>query len=218
MLRHQQQAHVEVSQENAPPPPHSSSWTRDNASSSSTRSAAKSAAVAEENNTARAGHSVTAKKVSSEKRRKGPKREKDETEEDETCSVNEGITPSLCSFGTSSVNGEEPCQPCPAGEYAPREGMCSCLPCPSGTSTNTTGSDSETACIDVCQPGSFSEVGVEPCTLCPVGQYQADFAQMQCDVNALPDGILQVIRALSAPRVFSRHYLDRRYATNATKI
>ncbi|KAL5007731.1 hypothetical protein ScPMuIL_016537 [Solemya velum] len=36
--------------------------------------------------------------------------------------------------------------------------------------------------VDVCKPGSFSSNGMQPCTPCPVGQYQTDFAQTQCDV------------------------------------
>lgn len=42
----------------------------------------------------------------------------------------------FCEKGHASVNGFEPCHPCPEDTYQYQEGSDFCLECPAGTTTN----------------------------------------------------------------------------------
>ncbi len=93
--------------------------------------------------------------------------------------------PALCSPGTFSATGSEPCQaapagsfvnttgatsatPCDAGSYSPSTGATSCLLAPPGTFVSSTGAAAATPC----ELGSFNGVaGSTTCLLAPIGSY-----------------------------------------------
>ena len=93
--------------------------------------------------------------------------------------------PALCSPGSFSATGAEPCQPapvgsfvdttgatsatlCAAGTYSPSTGATSCLLAPAGTFVSSTGAAEATPC----EPGSFNGVeGSITCLLAPIGSY-----------------------------------------------
>jgi hypothetical protein len=102
----------------------------------------------------------------------------------------------LCSPGSFSATGVEPCNPCAAGTYTTETtetGAQQCTPCSDGTFSPTLGAQQcqvcpdgfrvnadNTACEKLCSPGSYSATGVEPCTLCPAGSYSAETGAQQC--------------------------------------
>jgi hypothetical protein len=93
--------------------------------------------------------------------------------------------PALCSPGTFSATGSEPCQAapagsfvnttgatsatlCDAGSYSPSTGATSCLLAPPGTFVSSTGAAAATPC----ELGSFNGVaGSTTCLLAPIGSY-----------------------------------------------
>jgi hypothetical protein len=86
-------------------------------------------------------------------------------------------TPLLCSPGTFSPTGSEPCDPCPAGFYTPAAGFSSCLPCEAGTAQPQPGKNS----CDPCLPGTFNPTtGQSTCTDCSPGFYQDASQAITC--------------------------------------
>ena len=73
----------------------------------------------------------------------------------------------FCPPGTFSVTGEEPCDPCPAGEFQPNAGGTECLPCAPGTFAATTGNA-------ICSP-------------CPAETFQSTLGAVACDPCACDD-------------------------------
>ena len=66
----------------------------------------------------------------------------------------------FCEPGTFSATGEQPCDPCPAGEFQPNVGGTECLACAPGTFAATTGSAS--------------------CSPCPVETFQSTIGAVAC--------------------------------------
>ncbi|XP_055926693.1 sushi, von Willebrand factor type A, EGF and pentraxin domain-containing protein 1-like [Argiope bruennichi] len=91
-----------------------------------------------------------------------------------------------CKPGTYSRSTFEPCQPCPLNTYQEHALRKECTRCPIGLLTWKTGSNSSTDCTSSCKPGSYSDTGLEPCTLCDFGFYQSQHKQNACEI--CPDG------------------------------
>ncbi|XP_059152294.1 sushi, von Willebrand factor type A, EGF and pentraxin domain-containing protein 1-like isoform X2 [Physella acuta] len=85
-----------------------------------------------------------------------------------------------CSFGEYSETGLEPCHLCPLNMFNFFKGSTVCLNCPDGKRTKGLGSKSDSDCSLQCQAGSYSETGLEPCKLCPLGQYQPEAGGKEC--------------------------------------
>ncbi|GIX82770.1 neuronal pentraxin receptor [Caerostris extrusa] len=86
-----------------------------------------------------------------------------------------------CQPGTYSRTTFEPCHVCPLHTYQEWELGKDCLKCPNGLFTWRVGSNSSKDCVSPCQPGSFSDTGLEPCTLCDFGFYQNSSQQNSCE-------------------------------------
>ncbi|XP_046368445.2 uncharacterized protein LOC124143488 isoform X2 [Haliotis rufescens] len=69
-------------------------------------------------------------------------------------------------------DGHTGCRMCRTGTYQDDTGNLTCRECPAGTFTLTLGRSRED-CKAPCPNGSYSDTGLEPCTKCPIGQYQA---------------------------------------------
>jgi len=85
-----------------------------------------------------------------------------------------------CTTGTRYVNDTKLCELCGVGYYQVSQAQSECIPCPEGTTTLRNGSTNITDCIPLCQPGSYSDTGVESCQQCPAGYYQSDPGQRSC--------------------------------------
>jgi len=86
----------------------------------------------------------------------------------------------LCNPGEYSASGFAPCDSAPRGTYVEGKGKTSYTSCPSGTTTMTEGAKSRFNCGTKCQPGTYSETGVEPCSPCEQGSYQNDIGKVNC--------------------------------------
>jgi hypothetical protein len=79
----------------------------------------------------------------------------------------------MCQPGTYSTTGRPLCMPCPSNTYCPSAGMTVPTPCPAET-TSVAGA---TSCMQMdqtqtmCQPGTYSTNGRNPCIPCPVDTY-----------------------------------------------
>uniref|UniRef100_A0A2C9M0L7 Sushi, von Willebrand factor type A, EGF and pentraxin domain-containing protein 1 n=1 Tax=Biomphalaria glabrata TaxID=6526 RepID=A0A2C9M0L7_BIOGL len=82
-----------------------------------------------------------------------------------------------CERGLVKVEGTSQCIPCPMGTF---QFDSQCSSCPEGTWTLFSGSSSPNHCISFCAPGKFSRSGLEPCLVCPKGQYAQSRGQKQC--------------------------------------
>jgi hypothetical protein len=72
-----------------------------------------------------------------------------------------------CSPGYYSANGQEPCDPCPAGSAQSASGATSCTPCTAGTFASAMGQ----AFCSACGPGTYElDIGSSACDPCPGGQ------------------------------------------------
>lgn len=86
-----------------------------------------------------------------------------------------------CEPGTYSKTAFEPCLSCPRHTYQDRSTRKECLKCPSGLYTWRVGANSSTDCVAPCKPGSFSDTGYEPCTVCDIGSFQDKEMQKECE-------------------------------------
>lgn len=86
----------------------------------------------------------------------------------------------ICRMGTYSSNGLETCLACPVGTYQDRVGQNTCDTCPGETTTAGVHSATKAECKDVCEPGFYSESGLQPCESCPIGYYQPIYNQKVC--------------------------------------
>ncbi|XP_071097431.1 sushi, von Willebrand factor type A, EGF and pentraxin domain-containing protein 1-like isoform X3 [Haliotis cracherodii] len=68
-------------------------------------------------------------------------------------------------------DGQTGCRMCRTGTYQDDTGNLKCRECPEGTFTLALRRSRED-CKAPCPKGSYSSTGLEPCTKCPVGQYQ----------------------------------------------
>ena len=107
-----------------------------------------------------------------------------------------------CSPGTyTSVPGQDVCSTCLAGQYQEKSGQSSCVDCPIGwwnnsgttcrrciTSVDCQNCDlgeeqileNEQYTCQKCHRGKYSSVVGGVCVYCPLGQYQSDIGQHQC--------------------------------------
>jgi hypothetical protein len=56
----------------------------------------------------------------------------------------------ICAVGTFLIASSKQCEPCPKGQYQDSPQEASCKACPTDTSTNSTGSTSESECVNAC--------------------------------------------------------------------
>ncbi|XP_035696703.1 uncharacterized protein LOC118430100 [Branchiostoma floridae] len=87
-----------------------------------------------------------------------------------------------CPVGTyyNHVSGEATCDVCPVGSYQDKEGQTECIRCEPGFFTAGNNSKNATDCRSQCQPGTFSETGLETCMFCPKGTYQNQQGATEC--------------------------------------
>ncbi|KAH8027868.1 hypothetical protein HPB51_011036 [Rhipicephalus microplus] len=85
-----------------------------------------------------------------------------------------------CPPGTFSRNGLGTCRACPPGTYQDQYQQVQCKICPAGSSNNAYGSAQITDCKKYCEPGTYSESGMEPCTPCERGFYQEMRGRKSC--------------------------------------
>eukprot|EP00058_Branchiostoma_floridae_P028488 XP_002613979.1 hypothetical protein BRAFLDRAFT_67440 [Branchiostoma floridae] len=87
-----------------------------------------------------------------------------------------------CPVGTyyTDVSGEATCDVCPVGSYQDEEGQTECIRCEPGFFTAGNNSKNATDCRNQCQPGTFSETGLETCMFCPKGTYQNKQGATEC--------------------------------------
>lgn len=106
-----------------------------------------------------------------------------------------GIEPcSPCKSGTASAGGESRCRSCDifSGYITGGEKADHCMRCPSGAKPNvgdfcirnvsscsSTDPDAPSSCR-LCQPGSSSDTGFEPCSPCPRGEISDTFGAKLC--------------------------------------
>ncbi|XP_076814212.1 sushi, von Willebrand factor type A, EGF and pentraxin domain-containing protein 1-like isoform X2 [Clavelina lepadiformis] len=86
----------------------------------------------------------------------------------------------LCDLGTYSSDGLERCIACSQNTYADMHGLTGCAPCPENTGTARRGSTSLSQCGRLCEPGTVSFSGIEPCYPCPIGTYQFEVGLTFC--------------------------------------
>ncbi|CAG5134438.1 unnamed protein product, partial [Candidula unifasciata] len=85
-----------------------------------------------------------------------------------------------CPVGTYYNDISRLCEDCPKGMYQHKEGQNTCMKCPGVKSTVKSHARSETECLGLCLPGTFSSNGLEPCETCHLGFYQPDHATQYC--------------------------------------
>ncbi|XP_066295931.1 sushi, von Willebrand factor type A, EGF and pentraxin domain-containing protein 1-like isoform X4 [Branchiostoma lanceolatum] len=87
-----------------------------------------------------------------------------------------------CPVGTyyTDVSGEATCDVCPVGSYQDEEGKTECIQCEPGFFTAGNNSKNATDCRSQCQPGTYSETGLETCMFCPKGTYQNQQGATEC--------------------------------------
>ncbi|CAN8032735.1 unnamed protein product, partial [Ixodes persulcatus] len=96
-----------------------------------------------------------------------------------------------CAPGTYSSTGLGPCMACPQGTFQDKTKQTFCQFCPQGSTTEGIGSLVKDNCKRYCQPGSYSETGLEPCQPCPRGFYQTTQGQKTCQECRVPTTTLQ---------------------------
>ncbi|XP_046338241.2 sushi, von Willebrand factor type A, EGF and pentraxin domain-containing protein 1-like [Haliotis rufescens] len=74
----------------------------------------------------------------------------------------------------------ETCVACPVGYFQDRDSAPWCQPCPLRHTTSTSAATSFTECATRCPPGEFSDTGLSPCSLCPLGTFQPDHSSTSC--------------------------------------
>ncbi|XP_065835763.1 signal peptide, CUB and EGF-like domain-containing protein 1 [Oscarella lobularis] len=92
----------------------------------------------------------------------------------------------VCGKGNRIRGGK--CEPCPMHTYQGAEGQSECIACPTGTVTLSKGSKSLNQCFRLCQVGTYSYNGTQPCTPCPMHSYQPEAGQVSC--LACPNGTI----------------------------
>lgn len=109
----------------------------------------------------------------------------------------------VCALGYYSSTGLAPCNQCPAnsftgapvmtnGQVSP-VGYTDCTKCPSFRPyTYAAGSGSASECRARCQPGTYSDTGLEPCSPCPLNFYQSGEGSTKCDECPMSNRTLKV--------------------------
>uniref|UniRef100_A0A6Q2YSH2 Signal peptide, CUB domain, EGF-like 2 n=1 Tax=Esox lucius TaxID=8010 RepID=A0A6Q2YSH2_ESOLU len=87
-----------------------------------------------------------------------------------------------CPPGQFSHDGFIPCLPCTLGTYQPEMGRTSCFHCGGNLVTKHHGAVSFQECETKvqCSPGHYYNTSTHRCIRCPMGTYQAEFAQNYC--------------------------------------
>ncbi|XP_060566250.1 sushi, von Willebrand factor type A, EGF and pentraxin domain-containing protein 1-like, partial [Ruditapes philippinarum] len=85
-----------------------------------------------------------------------------------------------CPVGYLLNSTSNQCEQCPVGQYKDVESESTCKSCPSGYTTQESGSKSQTECVKLCSPGTYSPNRIEICSACPVGYYQDEYGQTAC--------------------------------------
>lgn len=94
----------------------------------------------------------------------------------------------ICAFGYYSETGQAPCNQCPINTYSAsppilaNTGYTECVKCPPHRPfTYAPGSSAASDCRSKCQPGTYSDTGLEPCSPCPLNFYQEREGAIKCD-------------------------------------
>ncbi|XP_077973714.1 sushi, von Willebrand factor type A, EGF and pentraxin domain-containing protein 1-like isoform X2 [Styela clava] len=98
-----------------------------------------------------------------------------------------------CPVGTYYDVISADCISCPIGFYQDHEAQLSCQPCPTRTMTKGIHSRDVADCKDLCQPGFFSEFGIEVCKSCPKDTFVDFYGATSC--GKCPTGTGTVGRA-----------------------
>lgn len=104
----------------------------------------------------------------------------------------------VCAYGHYSVTGLAPCNQCPADTYSAgphqqQTGYTECARCPAHRPhTYAPGSSGPGECRAKCQPGTYSDTGLEPCSPCPLNFYQEREGATRCDECAMSNRTLKV--------------------------
>ncbi|XP_071494425.1 CUB and sushi domain-containing protein 3-like [Diadema antillarum] len=122
----------------------------------------------------------------------------EETNSRPTPSLHLGSASAKCEVGFVADDTSHMCVACPAGHYFrgnPSQGECllcergtyqdrqaqtECKPCGDGRGTIEEGARSFSQCVALCQQGSYSSSGLEPCVRCERGTYQPRSGQSSC--------------------------------------
>lgn len=94
-----------------------------------------------------------------------------------------------CPPGTFSRSGLGTCRACPPGTYQDQYQQVQCKICPEGSSNEDYGSAHEADCKKYCEPGTYSESGLEACTPCKRGFYQEMSGRKSCVECPVPKTI-----------------------------
>ncbi|XP_046563074.1 sushi, von Willebrand factor type A, EGF and pentraxin domain-containing protein 1-like [Haliotis rubra] len=86
----------------------------------------------------------------------------------------------VCPKGTMYNRATSSCDLCPKGSYQNEDHSFSCKICPSGTTSLDEGSTSRADCKVQCPAGLTSPNGIEPCVVCPLGEYQQLASAREC--------------------------------------
>jgi hypothetical protein len=82
-------------------------------------------------------------------------------------------TPVDCVPGTFQSEGA--CIPCPVNTYCPDTNTPTPIYCPEGLSSGSGSAACSTDTVPLCEPGTYSDTGVPPCTKCPANTYCAKY-------------------------------------------
>ncbi|ESO97498.1 hypothetical protein LOTGIDRAFT_181491 [Lottia gigantea] len=86
-----------------------------------------------------------------------------------------------CSIGTYMSKHEKKCLPCPSGTFQDEEGRTECKKCPSKIpNSGVEGAANALQCLELCEPGHYSEEGLKPCKPCEIGKYQPQYGRTMC--------------------------------------
>lgn len=84
-----------------------------------------------------------------------------------------------CPVGTFYHNTTT-CLPCPVGTYSDKEAAKSCVSCPANKTTLVEKASSVSECKALCEPGTWSYTGKEPCMTCGPDSYQDGIGETSC--------------------------------------
>uniref|UniRef100_UPI00358FD900 signal peptide, CUB and EGF-like domain-containing protein 1 isoform X2 n=1 Tax=Myxine glutinosa TaxID=7769 RepID=UPI00358FD900 len=87
-----------------------------------------------------------------------------------------------CPRGQLSLDGFQPCRPCPTGSYQPEAGRTFCFSCGGSLPTRHEGATDFHHCETKvhCSPGHRYDSGSHRCVRCSIGTYQPKFGQNFC--------------------------------------
>ncbi|XP_021348028.1 uncharacterized protein LOC110446988 isoform X2 [Mizuhopecten yessoensis] len=85
-----------------------------------------------------------------------------------------------CPAGTFYDDDAQVCPLCPIGQYQPSAAQSTCIQCPTGRSTRHKGALSKNECEVACVPGTYSKIGLPPCSLCEIGTYTNTYGATEC--------------------------------------